>query len=111
MFLNFVVEKITNPTNHGKICLAKEIKNEKVPSDEKLFSIYEQHTDIIVKGSREIQFGHKINLSSGKRNLILSCDGFLLAYAELFNRYVGTTTGILLILIKCEYGYSHLTLR
>jgi IS5 family transposase len=52
----------------------KEIKNEKVPSDEKLFSIYEQHTDIIVKGSREIQFGHKINLSSGKSNLILSCD-------------------------------------
>jgi IS5 family transposase len=52
----------------------KEIENEKVPNEEKLFSIYEQHTDIIVKGAREVQFGHKINLSTGKSNLILSCD-------------------------------------
>ena len=52
----------------------KEIKGKSVPNDEKIFSIYEQHTDIIVKGSREVQFGHKINLSTGKSNLILSCD-------------------------------------
>jgi len=52
----------------------REIKNEVVANDEKLFSIYEQHTDIIVKGSREVQFGHKINLSTGKSNLILSCE-------------------------------------
>ena len=52
----------------------KEIKGEAVPNDKKLFSIYEQHTDIIVKGGREVQFGHKINLSTGKSNLILSCD-------------------------------------
>lgn len=52
----------------------KEIENEKVPNEQKLFSIYEQHTDIIVKGAREVQFGHKINLSTGKSNLILSCD-------------------------------------
>lgn len=51
-----------------------EIRKESVPSNEKIFSIYEQHTDIIVKGSRDIQFGHKINLSTGKSNLILSCD-------------------------------------
>lgn len=51
-----------------------EIKKEKVSNDKKLFSIYEQHTDIIVKGSRDVKFGHKINLSSGKSNLILSCD-------------------------------------
>ena len=52
----------------------REIKGEKVPSDEKIFSIYELHTDIIVKGSREVQFGHKINLSTGRINLILSCE-------------------------------------
>lgn len=51
-----------------------EIKKEAVPNNEKLFSIYEQHTDIIVKGSRDVKFGHKINLSSGKSNLILTCD-------------------------------------
>lgn len=52
----------------------KQIKGESVPGDEKLFSIYELHTDIIVKGSRKVQFGHKVNLSTGKSNLILTCD-------------------------------------
>jgi len=52
----------------------KEILKEKVPVQEKIFSIYEQHTDIIVKGQREVQFGHKINLGSGKSNLILTCE-------------------------------------
>jgi transposase, IS5 family len=52
----------------------KEIKGEKVPNEEKIFSIYEQHTDIIVKGSRDVQFGHKVDLTSGKSNLILNCD-------------------------------------
>jgi IS5 family transposase len=52
----------------------REVKGEKVPNDEKIFSIYELHTDIIVKGSREVQFGHKVNLSTGRSNLILSCE-------------------------------------
>jgi IS5 family transposase len=50
-----------------------EILREKVPVEEKLFSIYEQHTDIIVKGKREAQFGHKVQISGGKSNLILTC--------------------------------------
>ncbi len=58
------------------ITYRKEIKNEIIPNEEKLFSIYEQHTDIIVKGSREVLFGHKINLASGKSNLILDCKIF-----------------------------------
>jgi transposase, IS5 family len=50
-----------------------EILEEQVPNSEKTFSIYEQHTDIIVKGSRTVKFGHKVNLSIGKSNLILDC--------------------------------------
>jgi len=52
----------------------KELLGEKVPVKEKVFSIYEQHTDIIVKGQRDVQFGHKVNLGSGKSNLILTCE-------------------------------------
>lgn len=52
----------------------KEIEGEKVPNEDKLFSIYEQHTDIIVKGQREALFGHKINLAAGKSNLVLDCE-------------------------------------
>jgi len=51
----------------------KEIKGEKVPNEEKIYSIYERHTDIIVKGSKEVKFGHKVDFSSGKSNLILNC--------------------------------------
>jgi len=51
----------------------KEIKGEKVSNEAKIYSIYEQHTDIIVKGSRDIKFGHKVDLCSGKSNLVLNC--------------------------------------
>jgi len=44
---------------------------ERVPADEKIFSIFEEHTDIIIKGAREVQYGHKLNLSTGRSGLIL----------------------------------------
>jgi IS5 family transposase len=47
------------------------LQGESVPAGEKLFSLFEPHTDIIIKGSRDIQYGHKLNLSSGKSGLIL----------------------------------------
>ncbi len=56
------------------ISFRKEIQGESVPNDEKLFSIYELHTDIIVKGQREVLFGHKINIAGGRSNLILDCE-------------------------------------
>lgn len=52
----------------------KEIKGEQVPNEEKIFSIYEQHTDIIVKGGRKVDFGHKVDFTSGKSNLVLTCN-------------------------------------
>ncbi len=52
----------------------REIAGKAVPNDQKLFSIYELHTDIIVKGDRKIKFGHKVNVGTGKSNLILVCD-------------------------------------
>jgi IS5 family transposase len=43
---------------------------ETVPSSEKLVSLFEPHTDIIVKGFRDVQYGHKVNLSSDKNGFI-----------------------------------------
>jgi transposase, IS5 family len=51
-----------------------ELLGESVPNSEKIFSIYEEHTDIIVKGSREVAFGHKVNLATGRSSLILDCE-------------------------------------
>jgi len=42
-----------------------------VPATQKIVSIFEEHTDIIVKGSRDVQYGHKLNLSTGRSGLIL----------------------------------------
>lgn len=50
-----------------------QIYGEKVKNSDKIFSIYEPHTDIIIKGGREVLFGHKIDLAGGKSNLILDC--------------------------------------
>jgi len=47
---------------------------ESVPNSEKIFSIYEEHTDILVKGARDVSFGHKVNLVTGRSNLILDCE-------------------------------------
>jgi transposase, IS5 family len=51
-----------------------EIHKIKVPNDEKIFSIFERHTDIIVKGQRKVEFGHKVNLATGKSNLVVYCE-------------------------------------
>lgn len=40
------------------------IDGEEVPSSDKIVSLFEPHTDVIVKGFRDVQYGHKINLSS-----------------------------------------------
>lgn len=46
---------------------------ESVPAKEKLVSIFEEHTDIIVKDHRETFYGHKICLSGGRSSLIIDC--------------------------------------
>ena len=49
------------------------IDEEKVPAREKVFSVFECHTDIIDKGNRETVYGHKLFLTTGQSGLILDC--------------------------------------
>jgi len=49
------------------------IGGESVPAQEKIVSIFEPHTDIIVKDRRDVFYGHKICLAGGASNLILDC--------------------------------------
>ncbi|MGL6159053.1 ISNCY family transposase [Microbulbifer sp.] len=46
------------------------IYGEKVPASEKIVSLFEPHTDIIVKAKRGIDYGHKVNLSTDKNGFI-----------------------------------------
>lgn len=84
---------------------------ESVPATEKIVSLFEPHTDIIVKGFRDVQYGHKINLSSDKSGFItyLSIEKgnpadkelflpVLQAHQENFNCLPGATA--------CDGGYA-----
>src|SRR6267143_1739991 len=47
------------------------LSGEAVPASEKLVSLFEPHADIIRKGGRQVQYGHKLNLATGKSGLLL----------------------------------------
>ena len=49
------------------------IQGETVPAQQKVVSIFEDHTDIIIKDNRDTHYGHKICLTGGASNLILDC--------------------------------------
>ena len=49
------------------------LQGESVAAQEKVVSIFEPHTDVIVKDRRDPIFGHKICLTGGASNLILDC--------------------------------------
>jgi IS5 family transposase len=47
------------------------LAGEAVPAGEKLVSLFETHADVIVKGGRDVHYGHKLNLATGRSGLIL----------------------------------------
>ena len=50
----------------------REFDGEKVPHGEKVFSIFEPHTELIMRGrrSRPVEFGHKVLLTQSKEKFI-----------------------------------------
>jgi IS5 family transposase len=49
------------------------LHGESIPAREKIVSLFEPHTDIIVKDGRETFYGHKVCLTGGTSNLIVDC--------------------------------------
>ncbi len=49
------------------------LEGETVPADEKLYSIFEPHTDLIKRGKAQkpVEFGHKLFLAETRRGLVL----------------------------------------
>lgn len=56
-----IIEQAECRVLHGK----------QVPAAQKLVSLFEPHTDIIRKGGREVHYGHKLTLTTGRSGLIL----------------------------------------
>lgn len=72
------VQRWINASKHYRALLIRAIdqtqrrtyKGEKVPASEKIVSLFEEHTDVIVKGLREVLYGHKVNLATQENGFI-----------------------------------------
>lgn len=62
-----LTEKVVSQTKR------RILLGENVPAQEKVLSIFEEHTDVIVKDRRDPIYGHKICLTGGASNMILDC--------------------------------------
>jgi IS5 family transposase len=60
-----LIERIIGQTER------RVLRGEAVAANEKIVSLFEPHADIIVKGGREVEYGHKLNLTTGRSGLIL----------------------------------------
>jgi transposase, IS5 family len=49
------------------------VEGQSVPAEEKIVSIFEEHTDIIRKDGRDTYYGHKIYLTVGASSMVLDC--------------------------------------
>ena len=74
--------------------------DEAVPPQEKLVSLFEPHTDIIVKGARDTYYGHKINLAT-------QADGFI-TYLNIEQGNPSDTALYLPVLNHCRKHYDQL---
>lgn len=60
-----LIERVIAQSERRVLC------GEAVSAGDKLVSLFETHANIIVKGSRDVQYGHKLNLTTGRSGLIL----------------------------------------
>ena len=60
-----LIERIIRQTER------RVLQGETIAANEKIVSLFEPHADIIVKGGREVEYGHKLNLTTGRSGLIL----------------------------------------
>ena len=60
-----LIERIIRQTER------RVLQGETVAANEKIVSLFEPNADIVVKGGREVEYGHKLNLTTGRSGLIL----------------------------------------
>jgi IS5 family transposase len=69
----YLTELLPHMATIRDVARRRELLNEAVPANEKLFSLFERHTRMIVKGKGKVTFGRKVSLTSGHSGLILHC--------------------------------------
>lgn len=61
-----LVERVVEQT------IRRVFEDEKVPADEKIYSLFEEHTELLIRGkaSKEIEFGHMVLIGQTKEKFI-----------------------------------------
>jgi IS5 family transposase len=68
------IQRFTELTDRVKEQTRRRVmEGQSVAAEDKIVSIFEEHTDIIRKDSRETLYGHKICLTGGISSMILDC--------------------------------------
>jgi IS5 family transposase len=74
--------------------------DEKVPASEKIVSVFEEHTNVIVKGDRDVLYGHKVNLATQE-------NGFI-TYLNIEEGNPADCTLYVPVLVASEQDYSQI---
>jgi IS5 family transposase len=67
-----LADYLPNMRRVASVARRREFDGEKVPNDEKVFSIFEPHAELIMRGrrGRPVEFGHKVLLAQSKEKFI-----------------------------------------
>ena len=86
MFESYVVESVIDQIEHYRLlglrvvdqAQRRVIEGETVPNDEKIFSIFEPHTELLIRGKagKPIEFGHMISLQQVESKFITDYEVF-----------------------------------
>ena len=84
----------------ANVARRRAFDNEKVPNDDKVFSLFESHTELIMRGrrGRPVEFGHKVLLTQSKEK-------FITDYVAL-EQCVSDTTLLSVVLERHEEKYG-----
>ena len=87
MFDALIVESTIEQINHYRLlglrvvdqAQRRVIEGKKVPNDEKIFSIFEPHTELLIRGKagKPIEFGHMISLQQVEEKFITDYEVFM----------------------------------
>jgi len=70
--LDYLESRLPVMRQAASVARRRAFDNEKVPNDEKVFSIFEPHAELIMRGRRgkPIEFGHKVLLTQSREKFI-----------------------------------------
>jgi len=70
----YLTELLPHLNTVRQVARRRELLGEAVPASDKLLSLFERHTRLIVKGKNKVKFGRNVSLTSGRSGLIVHCD-------------------------------------